>query len=226
MSTIRRITAERMAQAWVTIPHVHQFEKADITDLESLRKRYNASLKDPSRKLTMTAILLKIATTLLKKYPQFNASLDMPTREIYYKYYYHVGVAVDTPRGLLVPVIRDTDKKTLTQIAAELNETADRAREGKVPPDLLKGGTFTITNLGGIGGSYFTPIVNAPEVAILGVARASIEQRIHDDQIEERLVLPLVLGYDHRVIDGADGARFMRDLAALLSNPLEFILEA
>ncbi len=225
MSSIRRITAERLSYAWATIPHVHQFDRADITELEALRSRHNARLKEDQPKLTMTAIILKVVTNVLKKYPQVNASLDMAEREIIYKSYYHIGVAVDTDRGLLVPVIRDVDKKSIVQLAGELAEVARRARSGKVSADEMKGGTFTITNLGGIGGTNFTPVINPPEVAILGVARASEEQVMHNGQAQVRLMLPLCLGYDHRVVDGADGARFLRDLAAFLTNPLEFLLE-
>jgi len=225
MSSVRRITAERLGYAWATIPHVHQFDKADITELEALRKRRNARVTDDDAKLTMTAIILKVVTNVLKKYPQVNASVDMMEKEIVYKNFYNIGVAVDTDRGLLVPVIHDADQKSIVALAAELNDVARRARAGKLGLDEMKGGTFTITNLGGIGGTNFTPIINPPEVAILGVARAQEEYVIHGGKPEIRLMLPLCLGYDHRVVDGADGARFLRDLAAFLTNPLEFLLE-
>lgn len=225
MSSIRRITAERMGYAWATIPHVHQFDKADITELDQLRKRHNAKTTDEDAKLTMTAIILKVVTNVLRKYPQVNASLDMEQKEIVYKNFYNIGVAVDTDRGLLVPVIPNAEQKSIVQLARELNDVARRARAGKLGLDEMKGGTFTITNLGGIGGVNFTPIINAPEVAILGVARASEEYVVRGGKPEIRLMLPLCLGYDHRVVDGADGARFLRDLATFLTNPLEFLLE-
>jgi pyruvate dehydrogenase E2 component (dihydrolipoamide acetyltransferase) len=219
MSNIRRKTAEHLSQAWATIPHVTQFAKADIGEVEELRKRFAKNVEAAGAKLTITAILLKIVTSVLKAFPQFNASVDMAKNEIVYKKYYHLGVAVDTDRGLLVPVIRDVDQKSILELAVELHQAAEKARNKKLTLDDMQGGTFTITNLGGIGGSYFTPIVNAPEVAILGVARGQMEPVYQNGQFEPRLMLPLALSYDHRLIDGADGARFLRAVVEHLEQP-------
>lgn len=219
MSNIRRKTAEHLSQAWATIPHVTQFTKANIGEVEELRKRFSKNVEAAGAKLTITAILLKIVTSVLKTFPQFNASVDMAKNEIVYKKYYHIGVAVDTDRGLLVPVIRDVDRKSILELAVELNQVAEKARSKKLSLEDMQGGTFTITNLGGIGGSYFTPIVNAPEVAILGVARGQMEPVYKNGQFEPRLLLPLALSYDHRLIDGADGARFLRAVVEHLEQP-------
>ncbi len=226
MTTIRVITAEHLSRAWATIPHVTQHDRADITQLEELRKRFAPRAEAAGGRLTLTAILLKIAAAALKVHPKFNASVDLPGRAIIYKKYYHIGVAVDTPRGLIVPVIRNVDQKNLIQLSIELTQIAQRAREGKITPDELAGGTFTITNLGGIGGSFFTPIINAPEVAILGVGRATYEMVFGPDRAAQpRLMLPLSLSYDHRLIDGADGARFLRWIVEALQEPLLVTLE-
>jgi pyruvate dehydrogenase E2 component (dihydrolipoamide acetyltransferase) len=225
MSSVRRATAEHMAQAWSTIPHVTQHAKADITVLEDLRKRYTVRTEAAGGKLTVTAIVLKVVATALKLFPQFNASLDMARQEIVYKRFYHIGVAVDTDRGLLVPVIRDVDQKNLVQLSVELTEVAEKARSKKTTLAEMQGGTFTITNLGGIGGSHFSPIINAPEVAILGVARSGIEPQYIDGQFVPRLMLPLSLSYDHRLIDGADGARFIRWVVEALEQPFLLSLE-
>jgi pyruvate dehydrogenase E2 component (dihydrolipoamide acetyltransferase) len=219
MSGIRRKTAEHMAQAWATIPHVTQFAKADITELEQLRQRYAPQAEAAGGKLTITAIVLKTVVAALQRFPQFNASVDMTRQEVVYKQYYHIGVAVDTERGLLVPVIRDVDRKGILALSVELSQVAERARSRKVTLEELQGGTFTVTNLGGIGGTYFSPIINAPEVAILGLARSSIEPVYCNSQFEPRLMLPLALSYDHRLIDGADGARFLRWVAEALQEP-------
>ncbi len=219
MSNIRRKTAEHLSQAWATIPHVTQFTKANIGEVEELRKRFSKNVEAAGAKLTITAILLKIVTSVLKTFPQFNASVDMAKNEIVYKKYYHIGVAVDTDRGLLVPVIRDVDRKSILELAVELNQVAEKARSKKLSLEDMQGGTFTITNLGGIGGSYFTPIVNAPEVAILGVARGQMEPVYKNGQFEPHLMLPLALSYDHRLIDGADGARFLRAVVEHLEQP-------
>jgi pyruvate dehydrogenase E2 component (dihydrolipoamide acetyltransferase) len=219
MSNIRRKTAEHLGQAWATIPHVTQFAHADISEIEELRKRFAKTVETAGAKLTLTAILLKVVSSVLKSLPQFNASVDMAKNEIVYKKYYHISVAVDTERGLLVPVIRNVDQKNILELAVELNEVAERARNKKLSLDDMQGGTFTITNLGGIGGSYFTPIVNAPEVAILGVARGQTEPVYKNGQFEPRLMLPLALSYDHRIIDGADGARFLKSLVEHLEQP-------
>jgi pyruvate dehydrogenase E2 component (dihydrolipoamide acetyltransferase) len=225
MSSVRRATAEHMAQAWSTIPHVTQHAKADITALEDLRKRYTVRTEAAGGKLTITAIVLKVVATALKLFPQFNASLDMGRQEIVYKRFYHIGVAVDTDRGLLVPVIRDVDQKSLVQLSVELTEVAEKARSKKITLAEMQGGTFTVTNLGGIGGSHFSPIINAPEVAILGLARSGIEPQYIDGQFVPRLMLPLSLSYDHRLIDGADGARFIRWVGEALEQPFLLSLE-
>ena len=219
MNNIRKKTAQHMHLCWSTIPHVTQFDKADITDLERLRKKY--STKD--RKLTITPFLLKVMAAALKKFPMFNASLDMTTQEVVYKKYIHIGVAVDTERGLLVPVLRDVDQKSVIQLAEELNATAERARAKKITLEELQGGSMTLTNLGGIGGTHFTPIVNWPEVAILGVSRGGWEPVFDDGKFVPRFRLPLSLSYDHRLIDGADGARFLRWVCAALEQP--FLME-
>jgi pyruvate dehydrogenase E2 component (dihydrolipoamide acetyltransferase) len=219
MTGIRRKTAEHMAQAWATIPHVTQCAKADITELEELRQRFAARAEAAGGKLTITAIMLKVVVAALKRFPQFNASVDVAREEIVYKKYYHIGVAVDTERGLLVPVIRDVDRKSIVELAVELNQVAERARQRKTTLEELQGGTFTVTNLGGIGGTFFSPIINAPEVAILGVARSTIEAVYRDGQFVPRLMLPLALSYDHRLIDGADGARFVQWVAEALQQP-------
>ncbi|MCX7819484.1 MAG: 2-oxo acid dehydrogenase subunit E2 [Kiritimatiellae bacterium] len=227
MSTIRTITAEHLSRAWATIPHVTQHDKADITELEALRKRFAPRAEAAGGRLTLTAILLKIVAAALKVHPKFNASVDMPGRAIIYKKYVHIGVAVDTPRGLLVPVVRDVDRKNIIQISIELTSLAQRAREGKLSPDELQGGTFTVTNLGAIGGSFFTPIINAPEVAILGVGRSAMENVWSGPEsvCRPRMMLPLSLSYDHRLIDGADGARFMRWIVEAIEEPMLISLE-
>jgi pyruvate dehydrogenase E2 component (dihydrolipoamide acetyltransferase) len=227
MSTIRRVTAAHLSAAWLTIPHVTQHDRAEITELENLRKRFAERAEKVGAKLTMTAILLKVIAAALKVFPKFNASLDMAQQAIIFKKYIHLGVAVDTERGLLVPVIRDVDKKNIIQLALELNQLGAKARAGKIGPSELSGGTFTVTNLGGIGGSFFTPIINAPEVAILGVGRAQKEPCIHgkDQLCSPRLMLPLSLSYDHRLIDGADGARFLRWIVEAIEEPLLISLE-
>ena len=225
MKNVRRVTAERLSTAWATIPHVTQFDKVDTTDLEKWRKQYAKKVEAAGGKLTPTAIILKVVGAALKAFPPFNASIDMDGREVIYKKYYHVGVAVDTDRGLLVPVVRDVDKKNIIELAIELGEIALKARDRKLSPDDMQGGCFTISNLGGIGGTAFTPIVNPPEVAILGVARSAQEPVYVDGEFVPRLMMPLSLSYDHRLIDGADGARFLRWLAEALANPFLTLLE-
>jgi pyruvate dehydrogenase E2 component (dihydrolipoamide acetyltransferase) len=219
MSNIRRKTAEHLSHAWNVIPHVTQHDKADITALEALRKQYSPQAEKAGGKLTMTAIALKIVAAALRKFPQFNSSIDVARNEIVYKKSIHVGVAADTERGLLVPVIRDVDRKGVIQLAAELGAASDKARAGKLSLDDMQGAGFTITNLGGIGGTSFTPIVNWPEVAILGISRGAREPVFVNDQFEPRLMLPLSLSYDHRVIDGADAARFLRWVAEAFEQP-------
>jgi pyruvate dehydrogenase E2 component (dihydrolipoamide acetyltransferase) len=224
MSNIRRKTAEHLSRAWVTIPHVTQHDRADITLLESLRKQYSPQVEKAGAKLTMTAIALKIVAGALQRFPQFNSSVDLAKNEIVYKKSIHVGVAADTERGLLVPVIRDVDRKGVLQLALELGQASEKARAGKLSLDEMQGGGFTITNLGGIGGTSFTPIVNWPEVAILGISRGAREPVYVDDRLEPRLMLPLSLSYDHRVIDGADAARCLRWIAEAFEQPFVMAL--
>jgi pyruvate dehydrogenase E2 component (dihydrolipoamide acetyltransferase) len=217
MSQVRKIVARNMVHSWQTIPHVNQFEKSDITELEQFRKQYAKTAEKAGGKLTITAILLKVSAAALKKFPKFNASLDVQNQEIIYKQYMHIGVAVDTERGLLVPVIRDVDQKSLIDLSVELTEVAQKARDKKITPDELHGGNFSISNLGGIGGTNFTPIVYPPQVAVLGIARASMEAVFIDGEFKPRLILPLSLSYDHRIIDGAEGARFLHWICVLYS---------
>ena len=225
MSTVRRLTADQMARTWATVPQVTQYDRADVTELEDLRRTYAPRAAAAGGRLTVTAIALKVVAAALQRFPQFNASVDMSTHEVIYKSYYHVGVAVDTDRGLLVPVIRDVDRKNIITLAVELNELAERARNRKTSLEEMQGGTFTVTNLGGIGGTGFSPILNAPQVAILGMARSRVEAVYTDGQFVPRLMLPLSLSYDHRLIDGADGARFLRWVAEALSQPFLLSLE-
>ncbi len=226
MSKIRKVTAEHLSYAWAVIPHVTQFDKADITQLEKARKDYNAKLKDSKSKLTVTAILLKIIAASLKEFPQFNSSIDMETKEIIHKKYFNIGIAVDTERGLMVPVIKDVDKKNINDLSTEMGELAQKARDKKISLEELQGGCFTITNLGGIGGTAFTPVVNSPEVAILGVSRGSYEPVYNGYGVfEPRLMLPLSLSYDHRIIDGADAVRFLRWVIEALENPLQLLID-
>ncbi len=219
MRGVRRKTAEHLWQAWTTIPHVTQNDKADITELEQLRARFAPKAEEAGGKMTVTAIALKVCASALKVFPQFNASIDLSKEEIVYKQYINIGVAVDTDRGLLVPVIRDVDKKNIVELAAELTQLSKKARDKKLTPEEMEGGTFTITNLGGIGGTGFSPIVNHPEVAILGLSRSSMEPVWLNGKFEPRLVLPLSLSYDHRLIDGADAARFLRWIAEAFEQP-------
>jgi pyruvate dehydrogenase E2 component (dihydrolipoamide acetyltransferase) len=224
MSNIRRKTAEHLSHAWQAIPHVTQHDKADITALEALRKQYGPQAEKAGGKLTMTAIALKIVAGALQKFPQFNSSIDVARNEIVYKKSIHVGVAADTERGLLVPVIRDVDRKGVIQLAVELNAASEKARAGKLSLDDMQGAGFTITNLGGIGGTSFTPIVNWPEVAILGISRGAQEPVFVNGAFQPRLMLPLSLSYDHRVIDGADAARFVRWVAEAFEQPFVMAL--
>jgi pyruvate dehydrogenase E2 component (dihydrolipoamide acetyltransferase) len=219
MRGVRRKTAEHLAEAWNTIPHVTQHDRADITELEQLRARFAPKAAEAGGKMTVTAIALKVCAAALKVFPQFNASIDIEKEEIVYKQYIHIGVAADTDRGLLVPVIRDVDKKNIVELAVELSQFSKKAREKKLTPADMEGGTFTITNLGGIGGVGFTPIVNYPEVAILGLSRSRMEPEWINGKFEPRLILPLSLSYDHRLIDGADAARFLRWIAEAFEQP-------
>ena len=219
MRGVRRKTAQHLWEAWTTIPHVTQQDKADITEIDHLRARFAPKAEEAGGKMTVTAIALKVCASALKVFPQFNASIDMAKEEIIYKQYINIGVAVDTDRGLLVPVIRDVDKKNIVELAVELTQLSKKARDKKLSPAEMEGGTFTITNLGGIGGTGFSPIVNHPEVAILGLSRSSTEPVWMNGKFEPRLVLPLSLSYDHRLIDGADAARFLRWIAEALEQP-------
>ena len=230
MSNIRRKTAEHLGHAWSVIPHVTQHDRADITAVEGLRKRYAPQAEKAGGKLTMTAIALKIVAGALQRFPQFNSSIDPANNQILYKKSIHVGVAADTPRGLLVPVIRDVDRKGIFDLSKELAVASEKSRGGKLGLDDMQGAGFTITNLGGIGGTSFTPIVNWPEVAILGISRATWEPvwrpaSVEDEgTFEPRLMLPLSLSYDHRVIDGADAARFLRWICEAFEQPFVLAL--
>ena len=225
MSNIRRKTAEHLSQAWTVIPHVTQHDKADITAVEALRTQHGPQAEQAGGKLTLTAIALKIVAGAIRKFPQFNASADMARHEIVFRKSIHIGVAVDTERGLLVPVVRDVDQKGILELSVELAKASDKARAGKLSLDEMQGGGMTISNLGGIGGTSFTPIVNWPEVAILGVSRGSYEpvwRPATEDKeagFEPRLMLPLSLSYDHRVIDGADAARFLHWVCEAFEQP-------
>jgi len=218
MSNVRRKTAEHMSYAWSSIPHVTHYDKADITELEQFRKRHSEQVQAAGGKLTVTAIALKVVASALKVFPQFAASIDTARNEVIYKKYCHIGVAVDTDRGLLVPVIRDADQKNIIELAVELQNLSEKARSKKLTLEDMAGGAFTITNLGGIGGTAFSPIVNAPEVAILGMARGRWEPVYVKGLFQPRLLLPLSLSYDHRLIDGADAARFLRWVAEALEQ--------
>jgi pyruvate dehydrogenase E2 component (dihydrolipoyllysine-residue acetyltransferase) len=219
MRGVRRKTAEHLAESWNTIPHVTQHDRADITELEQLRARFAPKAEEAGGKMTVTAIALKVCAAALKVFPQFNASIDVEKEEIVYKQYISIGVAADTDRGLLVPVIREVDKKNIVELAVELSQLSKKARDKKLTPADMEGGTFTITNLGGIGGVGFTPIVNFPEVAILGLSRSRMEPEWINGKFEPRLILPLSLSYDHRLIDGADAARFLRWIAEAFEQP-------
>jgi pyruvate dehydrogenase E2 component (dihydrolipoamide acetyltransferase) len=226
MSGVRKATMRAMAQAWAQVPMVTHFDEADITELEALRKGYARKAEEKGFRLTLTAFLLKALALTLKAFPKFNASIDPEKQEVIYKDYVHIGVAVDTPHGLLVPVIRDVDKKGILALAQELQEVSERARARKLSPEEMQGGTFSLSNLGGIGGTGFTPIVNWPEVAILGVSRSQMKP-VWDPEKEAflpRLYMPYSLTYDHRLIDGAEAARFCRYLAGLLEDPVGLAL--
>jgi pyruvate dehydrogenase E2 component (dihydrolipoamide acetyltransferase) len=224
LSNIRRITGRRLHAAWVSIPHVTQHDEADITELEEFRKAQAANAEASGAKLTLVAFALKAAVAALRAFPQFNASLDTSGEKLVRKKYFHLGVAVDTPNGLVVPVVRDVDRKSLLELARELADLSARARERKLKPEELAGGCFTLTSLGGIGGGFFTPIINPPEVAILGLSRHAWKPVYRDGSFVPRLMLPLSLSYDHRVIDGADGARFIGHLSKLFSDIRNLLL--
>lgn len=218
LNKLRKVAAKNLHRSWITIPHVTQFEEADITELEAFRKSQNKALEKEGVKLTMLAFLVKACANALRQFPRFNSSLELGGEALIMKDYVHIGIAVDTPNGLVVPVIRDADKKGLKDIALEMGELAGKARDRKLSPADMKGATFSISSLGGIGGTAFTPIVNWPEVAILGVSRSDTKPVWDGQAFQPRLTLPLSLSYDHRVIDGADAARFTSYLSQLLSD--------
>ena len=220
MSKVRKVTAAHMARCWNEVPHVTIFDKADVTDLEALRQKFKRKAEAAGGKLTITAMFMKITAAALKQFPTLNASLDMETAEIEYHNVYHLGCAADTPRGLVVPVLRDVDQKNIIELAVELTEISKKARDGKLLPDDMSGGTFTITNLGSIGTGFFTPIVNTPQVAILGMGRAVNEPVWDGKQFVPRLMAPLSLSFDHPLVDGADGARCLRWIIDAVENPL------
>ncbi|KMO10812.1 2-oxo acid dehydrogenase subunit E2, partial [Methylobacterium indicum] len=216
LSRIQQISGQALTRNWLTIPHVTNFDHADVTETEALRRELNGAARPGSHKVTMVAILIKAAAAALRAYPRFNAALDGD--DLILKDYVHVGFAVDTPRGLLVPVVRDCDRKGLVEIAREMGELAEQARTGTLPPAAMQGGGFSVSSLGGIGGDGFTPIINAPEVAILGAARSRIEPVWDGSTFQPRLILPLSLSWDHRAVDGAAAARFLSHLAAVLTD--------
>ena len=224
MSGVRRKTAEHLTHAWSAIPHVTQFDKADMTVLEQLRPKYAAEAEKLGGKLTVTAVVTKIIAAALRKFPQFNSSVDMAGQSIIYKKYVNIGIAVDTEHGLLVPVVRNADQKNILQIAADIQQLAEKAKARKLSLDEMSGGSISITNLGGIGGTAFTPIINWPEVAILGISRGALEPVYKDGVIEPRQMLPLSLSYDHRVIDGADAIRFLRWIVEAIEQPFTMML--
>ena len=225
MRGIRRKTAEHLGASWATVPLVTQYDSADITGFEEVRKRHAKQAGAGAPALTVTALAIKIIAAALKTFPQFNVSIDMAAEEIIVKKYINIGVAVDTDRGLLVPVVRDADTKSLLQISAEVAELAAKARSRKLTLDEMQGACFSISNLGGIGGTSFTPLVNSPEVAILGISRGRMEPVFKDGQFVPRMMLPLSLSYDHRAIDGADGARFVRWVAEVFEQPFLLSLQ-
>jgi pyruvate dehydrogenase E2 component (dihydrolipoamide acetyltransferase) len=224
LSRIQKLSGPYLHRNWISIPHVTQFDEADITDLEAFRKAQTAETEKRGFKLTMLAFMIKACVTALKQFPQFNSSLDKSGENLIIKHYYHIGVAVDTPGGLVVPVVRDADRKGVFDLAQELADISKVARDGKLKPTDLQGGTFSISSLGGIGGNYFTPIINAPEVAILGVARGAMRPVWNGKEFAPRLMLPVSLSYDHRVIDGATAARFTTFLVSVLSDIRKLIL--
>jgi len=221
---IRKTIARQMARAWSIIPHVTHGDEADVTDLEIFRKEQGKVFAEQGAKLTLTAFILKAVAGGLRQFPQFNASYDDAAGELIYKDYIHLGVAVDTPRGLMVPVLREVDRKGLVTISRELKVLADRAREFKLDVAEMRGGTFTITNVGALGGQFATPMINWPEVAILGLGKLAEKPMVRNGEIVVRKMLPLFLSFDHRVIDGADGARFVNTIATFLENPLNLLL--
>ena len=224
LSRLKRIGGQNLHRSWINLPHVTQFDEADITDLEEFRKSKKGEADSHEVKLTLLSFLVKAAVVALEKFPEFNASLSTDGEMLILKQYFHIGFAVNTDAGLMVPVVRDADQKGLFDLARELMELAQKARERKLTPDQMQGGCFTISSLGHIGGTGFTPIINAPEVAILGVARAARQPRYVGDKLEPRLMLPLSLSYDHRVIDGVSGAEFIQFLGQVLTDIRKLLL--
>ena len=224
-SRLQKTVANNLSLAWQVVPHVTQHDLADITDIEAARKRFVENAGKNAPKVTMTAITMKALVACLQQFPHFNSSYDAQKGELVLKKYYHIGVAVDTPTGLVVPVIRDVDKKSVVQLAHELTAVAGKARDGKLSIEDMRGGTFTITNLGGIGGTAFTPIVNYPEVAILGMSRSQKQLQLNNGELQERLMLPFSMSYDHRVVNGADAARFLVRLASMFADPFRLLVE-
>lgn len=224
LTKIQKVTANNLLNAWLSIPHVTHFDQADVTLLEKHRKQLAVELKEKNIKLTPLAFVTKALVATLKQYPIFNTSLDTVTEQLIYKKYFHIGIAVDTPNGLLVPVIRDVDKKTITQVAAELIELSELARQRKLSPKQMSGASMTISSLGILGGQAFTPIINPPEVAILGVSKMIVNEKLTGDGVEQQKLLPLSLSYDHRVINGADAARFCTHLMGVLEDVWKLIL--
>jgi pyruvate dehydrogenase E2 component (dihydrolipoamide acetyltransferase) len=228
LRSVRRTTAKRMRLSWSQVPHVTHEDVADITDLEAFRQKYKDEIEEEGGALTLTIFAIKAAVAALKAHPRFNASLDMDQEEIILKHHYHIGAAVDTDRGLMVPVIRDADRKSVTELARELPALAEKTRNGEVDRKEMTGGTFTITNVGPLGGTGFTPIINYPQVAILGMAKARLQPVVMGDmdnyRVKPRLMLPLALGFDHRIVDGADAARFMGEIIAALENPEKLMM--
>jgi pyruvate dehydrogenase E2 component (dihydrolipoamide acetyltransferase) len=230
LRSVRRATARQMALAWSQIPHVANQSEADVTALEAMRRRHAPLLAAAGGRLTMTVLAAKAAAAALRRHPRFNASLDMARETIVYKHYCHIGVAVDTPRGLVVPNLRDVDRKSIRELAVEFEALVQRAREGKTDLEALAGGTFTITNAGAVGGGHFTPIINYPQSAILGIGRAGLKPVVRQDaegqpQIVPRLMMPLVLSFDHRLADGADAIRFLQQVIDMLEDPERFLLD-
>lgn len=225
MSKVRILTAQRLTESWKA-PHVTQHDKADITELEKIRKQYGDQVKQAGGKLTMTSIVTKITSQALVKFPKFKCSIDIENHRIINNENYNIGIAVDTDRGLLVPVIKNANKKNITEISVELSDISERSRNKKIKVDELQGSTFTITNLGGIGGTYFTPVINFPNVAILGLSRSVMEPVYIDEEFKPRLMMPLSLSYDHRIIDGADAIRFLRWIIEALENPFLTLLDS
>lgn len=224
LSKINKLTGEFLHRNWVTVPHVTQFDEADITDMEKFRKEMAAEYKDKGIKITPLVFMMKAVVSALREFPRFNSSLDTTGENLILKQYFNIGIAVDTPDGLVVPVVQDVDRKSLVDLAEELGQISVKARDKKLRPSDMQGGSITISSLGGIGGTKFTPIVNAPEVAILGVSRSKIQPVWNGEEFEPRLMLPLSLSYDHRVIDGADGARFTTFLSRVLSDTRRLLL--